>query len=1382
MGTPAGTQLASRGIITTTAAVAFVSLPPSFLRARVSLPPSFLRAHVSLPPSFLRAHVSLPPSFLRAHVSLPPSFLRAHVSLPPSFLRAHVEEVGAVSGGVAAASWSPDQEHLALVTPAANLLLMTSGFEVTAEVPLGASSGQAMVALGWGSKATQFHGTEGRDAATQAKTTALPAPPWDHGRPVVTWRGDGELLAVSHFPGDSRTRRIVVVDAKGCVVAVAEGLDGLQPPVAWRPNGSVFAVSYTTAGKHQVAFVEKNGLQHGGFVLPFRAGCVEVVALAWSGDSTVLAVWGRPLEGEGGEVVQLWTTGNYHWYLKQEIRLPATAQDEPGGGGGGGLVVVQWGEAAPPLLSLHLVTPTHHHSLTLLPAPHHTLGQTPQDTATAAVVDGHRLLLTPFRLATVPPPMAAYTATFPEAINSLAFCVADAAAPADVNDSGFLEGCEDAGVLGSNALCVQHGPHSLTLLAPTTHHPPPPCSVTVTPPGAQGLRPLGVCGQYRLEWGEGVAVRAGSASELYHWAWPRRDTLVAVFGSAEACHLVFVEVQAEAGRAVATQVVPLEDWVVAVAAWPNLAALQLASGALLKLDLATRTLEPFLVEGAEVAIPAPCQQLCLCPVEGCAPVPLGLTPRGRLYLGHRQLLAHCTSVAVHTHHLLATTSAHSLLALPLTPQGLMNPQEAGPGVRRVERGARIVLAVGHDTRVLLQMPRGNLEVVSPRPLAIHALARLLATRQYGAALELARRHRIDANLLYDHHPAQFLAAAKHFVRDVDDPRRVDVFLAALTHQDASATTYAFHYPGRPANPDPGKVRAACDAVRAAMEEVDEGRHLLPILTSLVKAGDMAVALARVGGMRQRDEGGAEEGLRHLLYLADTEELYRLALGTHDLALALMVAQHSAKDPKEYLPQLNGLRQLPEPLRRFRINVLLRRFRPALLELHDQAAHREEAVQLVQREGLHAMALQLLPPKSQLKVEVCQLYGRHLLAKSRPSEAAIMLGRAGQHAMALEAYRAAGNWQMALVTASSLGLAKEQLAELCQGLAEELREQGRHPEAARLYEQHLANEEEAVACLATAGDWQDALRLAHKHGRPDLVETNVRPGALQQAAATRQEARDTAAALALQVARLSEVRVAKQRQHSASLLLAAEDAPLDCDLYSDASTVSGRPSTASSATARSQRSSKSRRKLERKKYSTREGGPQEDLGLVAALHETYAGLVGRAEAVGALCAALVTLGHDTEAATLQEDFSELLSVADSRRAEVWPPLLPPSQDQVEFGPQLTSEGAVQQLRAGHRLEGAANTFLAQRMAELDSHLRHPPPPPRDTWRLGLLADEVQVDSPLDATTGTGTTTSSAMVGFSKPWACTMPRWPSCRWGHHTRPLAQFLRASSSTRAH
>ena len=50
---------------------------------------------------------------------------------------------------------------------------------------------------------------------------------------------------------------------------------------------------------------------------------------------------------------------------------------------------------------------------------------------------------------------------------------------------------------------------------------------------------------------------------------------------------------------------------------------------------------------------------------------------------------------------------------------------ANETARKIERGSRIVCAVPADTKVVLQMPRGNLEVIYPRSLVLSATRRHL---------------------------------------------------------------------------------------------------------------------------------------------------------------------------------------------------------------------------------------------------------------------------------------------------------------------------------------------------------------------------------------------------------------------------------------------------------------------------------------------------------------------------------------------------------------------------------------------------------------------------------------------------------------------------------
>ena len=142
----------------------------------------------------------------------------------------------------------------------------------------------------------------------------------------------------------------------------------------------------------------------------------------------------------------------------------------------------------------------------------------------------------------------------------------------------------------------------------------------------------------------------------------------------------------------------------------------------------------------------------------------GLSNRNELFLNNRLVMTGCTSFFIHSRFVIASTLSHSVRFMDLSssPDGKaplyvfefcsllflvaefsnfvlpahahfkeakIEETENGPKekegrkqynelVRRVERGAKIVMAVPGDVNLILQQPRGNLETVYPRALVL----------------------------------------------------------------------------------------------------------------------------------------------------------------------------------------------------------------------------------------------------------------------------------------------------------------------------------------------------------------------------------------------------------------------------------------------------------------------------------------------------------------------------------------------------------------------------------------------------------------------------------------------------------------------------------------
>lgn len=81
------------------------------------------------------------------------------------------------------------------------------------------------------------------------------------------------------------------------------------------------------------------------------------------------------------------------------------------------------------------------------------------------------------------------------------------------------------------------------------------------------------------------------------------------------------------------------------------------------------------------------------------------------------------------------------------------------------------------------MPRGNLETIYPRALILSGIRNHINSKDYRAAFELSRTHRVDLNILYDHNPDQFLTSVDLFLSQVNNIQYIDLFLSQLRYAE-----------------------------------------------------------------------------------------------------------------------------------------------------------------------------------------------------------------------------------------------------------------------------------------------------------------------------------------------------------------------------------------------------------------------------------------------------------------------------------------------------------------------------------------------------------------------------------------------------------------------
>ncbi len=124
---------------------------------------------------------------------------------------------------------------------------------------------------------------------------------------------------------------------------------------------------------------------------------------------------------------------------------------------------------------------------------------------------------------------------------------------------------------------------------------------------------------------------------------------------------------------------------------------------------------------------------------------VGLAKTGKLYASSKDrtclISINAISFAITPGFIIFTTTAHEAIFVPLTSlpilfvaadaQSMGNliepvfppPKHIPPdwSVRKVERGSRIVIALPTSMSLVLQLPRGNLETINPRPLVLEVV-------------------------------------------------------------------------------------------------------------------------------------------------------------------------------------------------------------------------------------------------------------------------------------------------------------------------------------------------------------------------------------------------------------------------------------------------------------------------------------------------------------------------------------------------------------------------------------------------------------------------------------------------------------------------------------
>lgn len=692
------------------------------------------------------------------------------------------ECIGSIETGIESMAWSPDLEVVIFTTRAQTMLAMTQNWDIIFEQAIHPENESAKIAASLAiSEPSKIKlQTTINDVArvTEAKS-ALSAqmeaakqfmPELSHlGQHTVTWRGDGQFFAVASFlPATPGTPAVAsefrVWERSGKFFSKSEpGVLTQSVLLAWKPSGDILASTQSLPEHDEVIFFERNGLRHYEFKVRAPAAS-RVHDLQWNASSDILSVLVKLPKGDvnGSWAHQLWTTRNYHWYLKQERFYSSDRLNINWDSENGMAYTVTTTDGDVEQFTLTWETDVTRGAQSDLSSTSHASHPVNTNHSVVTVIDGSSLLVNALKYQVVPPPMATLTLRTPAAISQVAF---------DLSNNLMTFHSD-----GTTSLYEHYKPEKQEGKPARYNAVPALIARSARVSAFQNSRQFVLIGNDEILSLSSSVEQGKTSDRLVHYQF------IVDRASAAITHTEEISIP-----------LPTTAFKMFQNADTGSVFIQLADASIMHYDVMERLLTPKPM----MKLPTLCPWLSSAVFGDGEEHLVGLTSAFKLYVGDTLLSSEATSFALHSDFLLFTTLTHRLRSASLhkTPHenlAILAPKQNvkfDDSVREVEQGSILVAVVPNSTRVVLQMPRGNLEAIEPRSLVLHTVRTFLDRCAYKDAFEIMRKQRINLNFVYDHNPALFMAHIPDFLDQISDVDYLNQFISSLTIDDSTVTTY-----------------------------------------------------------------------------------------------------------------------------------------------------------------------------------------------------------------------------------------------------------------------------------------------------------------------------------------------------------------------------------------------------------------------------------------------------------------------------------------------------------------------------------------------------------------------------------------------------------------
>ena len=301
-------------------------------------------------------------------------------------------------------------------------------------------------------------------------------------------------------------------------------------------------------------------------------------------------------------------------------------------------------------------------------------------------------------------------------------------------------------------------------------------------------------------------------------------------------------------------------------------------------------------------------------------------------------------------------------------------------MRTLERGSSIVTC--SNIKLILQLPRGNLETINLRLIVLDEVKKLLLNKKFDEAFYICKKNKINLNFIYDLNPNFFMNNLNVFVNKINKVDDINLFINSLINEKCDEYKILFNE-NKKNNENNEKINNICIKIRKILFDLNNDDYISSILITFTKQNPPLYlnALQLIQKLKKEKKNSlAEKSLEFLCWIVNAETLFDFSLKTYDFELVIMCAKYTQKDPKEYLNYLNNLQEIKKKdpiLMKYQINLDLKNYTDALIEISKGGEKFfDKCVELIEKYELYDLALKLFnkPEFNNLFIKINELKG------------------------------------------------------------------------------------------------------------------------------------------------------------------------------------------------------------------------------------------------------------------------------------------------------------------------------------------------------------------------------------------------------------------------